>query len=405
MKKHIAIPNSNGETLHATLEIPADKKVNQYAVFAHCFTCSSQLSIVRTISNELTQHGFGVLRFDFTGLGKSDGEFADTNFSHNLQDLITVNTFLKNKYQAPTLLIGHSLGGAAALMAAGELSNIKALVTIAAPADVAHVTQLLGERKKEIQQKGVASLSIGGRPFKIKKHFLDDLEKHDAKEIIPKLRIPLLILHSPQDKIVGIENAAKIYQLAHHPKSFISLDGADHLLSKKEDSLYAARSIATWADRYLNVFKERALLKPHQSQVVAHLDLENGFKTHISNGRNTLVADEPLNVGGDDAGFAPFELLQAALGACTNMTLKLYAERKKWPLEEVYTHMSFVRDTLDNEKIETITKMISLEGNLNEKQKQRLLEIAAKCPVNKTLLAGVNIETLVDTSQKPSGLE
>lgn len=393
MKTKIAIPNSNGETLNATLELPPNKKVKQYAIFAHCFTCSSQLSIVRTISNELTQYGFGVLRFDFTGLGMSEGEFADTNFSHNLQDLITVNDYLAAHYQAPTLLIGHSLGGVAVLVSAGELSNIKAVATIGAPVDAVHVSHLLGN-KEDIIENGEAAISIGGRPFKIKKHFLEDLENHDTKTIIPKLRIPLLILHSPQDTIVGIENAAKIYQLAHHPKSFISLDGADHLLSKKTDSLYAARSIATWADRYLNVSETDKQLKPENAQVVAHLDLQNNFTTQISNGRNSLVADEPKNVGGDDLGLAPFELLQAALGACTNMTLKLYAEHKKWDLKEVYTHMSFVRDTQDNQKIETITKKIELEGNLTEEQKKRLIEIAAKCPVNKTMQAGVNIKTL-----------
>lgn len=393
MKTKIAIPNSNGETLHATLELPVNKKVKQYAIFAHCFTCSSQLSIVRTISNELTLYGFGVLRFDFTGLGMSEGEFADTNFSHNLQDLITVNDYLAAHYQAPTLLIGHSLGGVAVLVSASKLSNIKAVATIGAPADAVHVSHLLGN-KEDIINKGEAAISIGGRPFKIKKHFLEDLENHDTKKIIPKLRIPLLILHSPQDTVVGIENAATIYQLAHHPKSFISLDGADHLLSKKADSLYAAHAIATWADRYLNVCEEEKQLKPENAQVVAHLDMQNNFTTQISNGRNSLVADEPKNIGGDDLGLAPFELLQAALGACTNMTLKLYAERKKWDLKEVYTHMSFVRDTLDSQKIETITKKIEMEGDLTEDQKKRLIEIAAKCPVNKTLLAGVNIKTL-----------
>lgn len=393
MKTQIAIPNSNGETLHATLDFPANKKVKQYAVFAHCFTCSSQLSIVRNISNELTQYGFGVLRFDFTGLGMSEGDFADTNFSHNLQDLITVNNYLTEHYQAPTLMIGHSLGGAAVLVAAGELTNIKAVATIGAPADAVHVSHLLGN-KEELLAKGETSVSIGGRPFKIKKHFLEDLEHHDANTIIPQLKIPLLILHSPQDTLVGLENAAKIYKLAHHPKSFISLDGADHLLSKKADSLYAARSIATWADRYLNLSEKEKPLQPNNAQIVAHLDLDNHFTTQISNGKHSLVADEPKNVGGDDLGFSPFELLQAALGACTNMTLKLYAERKKWDLKEVYSHLSFIRDKVDNERIEIITKKIELEGNLTDEQRQRLIEIAAKCPVNKTLLAGVQIKTL-----------
>jgi putative redox protein len=393
MKTQIAIPNSNGETLHATLEIPANKKVNQYAIFAHCFTCSSQLSIVRNISNELTQYGFGVLRFDFTGLGMSEGDFADTNFTHNLKDLGIVNDYLVDHFQAPTLMIGHSLGGAAVLVAAGELSNIKAVATIGAPADAEHVSHLFGN-KENLLAKGEDLISIGGRSFRIKRHFLEDLENHDAKKIIPRLHIPLLILHSPQDTVVGVENAAEIYKLANHPKSFISLDGADHLLTKKVDSVYVARSIATWADRYLNLNEEKKLLKPNNAQVVAHLDLDNNFTTQVSNGRQSIVADEPKTVGGDDLGLAPFELLQAALGTCTNMTLKLYAERKKWDLKEVYTHMSFTRDTVDSQRIETITKKIELVGDLTKFQMQRLIEIAAKCPVNKTLLAGVNIKTV-----------
>lgn len=255
MKQEISILNSNGETLNGMLDLPANKKAKQYAIFAHCFTCSSQLSIVRNISNELTLHGFGVLRFDFTGLGHSEGDFADTNFSHNLEDLLAVNTYLTTHYEAPTLLIGHSLGGAAVLMAAQQITNIKAVATIGAPVNALHVTRLFENKKEDIMQTGEATLSIGGRPFKIKKQFLEDLDNHNAKDVIPELKIPLLILHSPQDKIVGIANAAKIYQLAHHPKSFISLDGADHLLSKKEDSVYAARCIATWADRYLNISK------------------------------------------------------------------------------------------------------------------------------------------------------
>lgn len=403
MRTKINIPNSNGEPLHATLEVPANKIVRAYALFAHCFTCSSQLSIIRTISKELTQYGFGVLRFDFTGLGESKGEFADTNFSHNLEDIYTVNNYLAENYRAPTLLIGHSLGGAAMLIAAGKLENAKALVTIGAPGEAKHIMNLMEDSKDDILQNGEALLSIGGRPFKIKKQFLDDLQQHDLTKIIPKLRVPLLILHSPQDRIVGIDHAARIYQLAHHPKSFISLDGADHLLSKKEDSRYAARSIATWADRYLKETKEELLLKPYQAQVVAHLDFENGFATQITNGRNAIVADEPRNLGGDDLGLSPFDLLQAALGACTNMTLKLYAERKKWPLKEVYTHLSFWRDKVDNQKIESITKKIVLEGDLSEDQRKRLIEIASKCPVNKTLTAGVRIKNLNyenETSEK-----
>lgn len=368
----------------------------KYAIFAHCFTCSSQLSIVRTISNGLTQYGFGVLRFDFTGLGHSEGEFADTNFSHNLQDLLSVNNYLETHFQAPALLIGHSLGGAAVLMAAAELPTVKAVATIGAPADATHVTHLLEAKRAQIQQQGEAELSIGGRSFRIKKQFLDDLEKHQISKLLPKMRIPLLLLHSPQDRVVGIENAAEIYKLAHHPKSFISLDGADHLLSKKEDSLYAARSIATWAQRYvINASNEQQLpMQPHDAQVVAHLHTEDNFTTQISNGSNSLFADEPTTLGGHDRGLAPFELLQAALGACTNMTLKLYAEQKGWPLQEIYTHLSFAKDPLDRDLGGIITKKIELVGSLSGEQKEKLLSIAGKCPVNKALTKSIQVKTI-----------
>jgi putative redox protein len=398
MKQRIEIPNSNGEILHATLELPANKQVAQYAIFAHCFTCSSQLSIVRTISGELTQYGFGVLRFDFTGLGGSEGDFADTNFSHNVSDLLAVNAYMVAHYAAPTLLIGHSLGGAAVLMAAADMPHVRALVTIGAPAHAQHVSHLLGDAVAEIHQTGEAEVAIGGRPFKVKKHFIDDLEQHDISDLLPALRVPLLILHSPQDRIVGIENAAEIYRLAHHPKSFISLDGADHLLTNKADSLYVARTIATWAQRYLMFdtdTADTAPLQPDNAQVVAHLDMDNGFKTHISNGRHAIIADEPVEDGGEDAGFGPYELLQAALGACTNMTLRLYAERKKWPLEEVYTHLAFAREPqVDGGKQDVITKKIELVGDLTAEQRERLLEIADKCPVNKTLQQAMEIRTL-----------
>lgn len=392
MKKKIALRNSNGETLHGVLDLPANKKVHQYALFAHCFTCSSQLAIARTISGELSQYGFGVLRFDFTGLGNSEGNFTDTNFSHNLSDLEAVYQYMSTHYRPPSLLIGHSLGGAAVLASSLGLKEVKAIVTIGAPADPFHLSKML-PNKEELSQHEETSISIGGRPFKIKKQFLDDLESHDLEKIIPELRLPLLILHSPQDKVVGIENAAKIYQLAHHPKSFISLDHADHLLSRKKDSLYAAQSIATWANRYLNLEDEQISVKPKETQIVAHLNLNDGFSTQISNGKHSLLADEPKSLGGEDLGFSPFELLQAALGACTNMTLKLYAQHKKWDLKEVYTHLSFNAKLIEDKKIETITKKIELEGNLSPDQKKRLIAIAAKCPVNKSLLAGIQIET------------
>ncbi|NJN26757.1 MAG: alpha/beta fold hydrolase [Cyclobacteriaceae bacterium] len=399
----LTIKNSNGEQLHATLELPANKKPVQFAIFAHCFTCSSDLGVVRNISRELTNFGFGVLRFDFTGLGSSEGDFADTNFSHNLKDLRIVNDYLKENYDAPMLLVGHSLGGAAVLIAALQLDNIKAVATIAAPSDPEHVKHLLAHGMDEMALKGEARVSIGGRSFMIKKQFLEDLEKHSLSTVLNKLRKPILILHAPQDSIVGINNAAEIYQSAHHPKSFVSLDGADHLLSDKRDSLYAAKTIGTWAERYLledDSVKNR-VIDTKGEQVAVHWKSKDIFTTQISNNRHAITADEPVDAGGADLGFSPYELLNAALGACTAMTLKLYAERKKWPLEEVYVYLTHDKRHVDDceecadrkAKIDHIKKRLEFVGDLSEEQKMRLAEIAALCPVHKTLTSATKIET------------
>lgn len=394
------ITNKKNEQIHAVLDLPINHAVQHYCIFAHCFTCSSQLPIVKTISRELTNYGFGVLRFDFTGLGNSEGEFAETNFSHNIDDLICVNDFLKDNYKAPGILIGHSFGGAAVLVGASLLENIKAIATIAAPADLAHVKHIVEDAIPQIEEKGYGDIEIAGRPFRIGQSFIDDLYTYDLSEIVPALRNPLLILHSPQDTIVGIENAAKIYQWAHHPKSFLSLDGADHLLSKRADSSYAAKSIATWVERYIEIENEEPF-QPTDAHVVAHLDLEDGFTTQISDGKHTIIADEPKSVGGNDLGLAPYELLNAALGACTNMTLKMYAERKAWDLQEVYTHLSHAKKHVEDSnsvedtqgKIDVIDKKIEIKGDLTDEQKARLIEIASRCPVNKTLLSGLIINT------------
>ncbi len=404
--KKLTINNSTGELLNATLELPANKKAKQFAIFAHCFTCSSNLAVARNISRELTNYGFGVLRFDFTGLGNSEGDFADTNFSHNLADLKIVNEFLVENYQAATLLIGHSLGGAAVLMAASQLANIKAVVTIGAPADLDHVSRLFKHELDDIVRDGQAEASIGGRSFMVKKQFIEDLKKHSLKDTLSKFRKPLLIMHSPQDKIVDIENAAKIYGYAHHPKSFISMDGADHLLSETKDSFYAARTIGTWAERYLQneAQNEEVTLSTKGEQVVTHWDSDNNFTTQISNNRHEITADEPVDVGGDDLGFSPYELLNSALGACTAMTMKLYAERKGWPLEEVYVYLTHDKKHLDDSKeksgatgkIDHILKKLEFVGELTEEQKNRLKEIASKCPVHKTLINDIVIETTIE---------
>ncbi len=399
----LAIKNSNGEHLHATLELPANKKPLQYAIFAHCFTCSSNLGVVRNISRELTDYGFGVLRFDFTGLGSSEGDFIDTNFTHNLQDIRIVSDYLTKNFKAPSLLLGHSLGGAAVLVAASQLDNIKAVVSIGAPSDPEHVKHLLVHGMDEIILKGEARVNIGGRSFMLKRQFIEDLENHSVKHSLQKLRKPLLILHSPQDAIVGINNAAEIYKHAHHPKSFVSLDGADHLLSNKKDSIYAAKTIGTWAERYLfgEYHNEESVLDTKGEQVVAHWNSDDNFTTQISNNRQAITADEPVDAGGADLGFSPYELLNAALGACTVMTLKLYAERKNWPLKEVYVYLTHDKRHVDDcedcsgktSKIDHIKKRLVFVGELTEEQKSRLTEIAALCPVHKTLSGATKIET------------
>jgi putative redox protein len=399
--KNIEIAKSNG-SLFARLEVPANGKVRHYAIFAHCFTCNSNLSVVRYISRTLTNHGFGVVRFDFTGLGRSSGEFADSNFSGNVEDLITVANYLEKEYQAPAMLIGHSLGGAAVLAAAAHLDSVKAMVTIGAPAEVDHVTHLFADGLEEIEETGSAEVNIGGRPFRIKKQFVEDLRSRNLLETINGLKVPYLIMHSPQDTTVAIENAAKLYHAAFHPKSFISLDGADHLLTNKVDAVYVADMIGTWAGKYFPEL-DQELISTKGEQVVVHLDLENNFTSEVFTPHHTLIADEPNAVGGDDLGPSPYELLNAALGACTVMTLKMYAQRKGWDLREVFCYVTYSKkhaDDLPQERdsdvvgqIDHIQKTLEFIGDLDDKQRERLKQIASKCPVHKTLTSTTIIDT------------
>jgi putative redox protein len=395
------IQNHKGYKLQAYLELPANQKPSYYTVFAHCFTCSSNLSAVKNISRALTNHGFGVVRFDFTGLGRSEGEFAESYFSANVDDLIAVSDYLKENYKAPSLLVGHSLGGAAVIVAASKLDNIKAVATIGAPATISHVTHLFSHNIDEVKDKGEVEVNIGGRPFKINQEFVKDFDKTNLPEITKSLRKPLLIMHAPFDKIVSIENAEKLYHNAHHPKSFVSLDGADHLLSNAKDSLYVGDMIGCWVQRYFEP-KDNVMLDIDGEQLVAHLNLlENNFTTSIQTKKHHLIADEPESVGGDDFGPSPYDYLSAGLAACTVMTLKLYAERKKWDLQEVFAFITYSKKhsddlMLDFDKplrLDHVQKRLKFVGNLDDSQKQRLKEIASKCPVHKTLQSEVIIET------------
>lgn len=399
----LKIENNKGITLQAYLELPANQKPNQYAIFAHCFTCTSSLSAVKNVSRALTYYGFGVVRFDFTGLGKSEGEFADSHFSANVDDLIAVSDYMKVNYSAPSLLVGHSLGGAAVLSAASQLETVKAVATIGAPATVSHVKHLFSHGIEEVRQKGEVEVNIGGRPFKINPEFVADFDKTDLPAIVKSLRKPLLILHSPIDTIVGIKNAEQLYHQAHHPKSFVTLDNADHLLTNPNDSNYAGNVIGAWVQRYFKQ-EEYTMLETQGEQLVGHLNLiEDNFTTSIQTKTHSMIADEPTSVGGDDFGPSPYEYLNAGLVACTAMTLKMYAQRKKWDLQEVFVYVSHSKKhsdelKLDIEKpgyIDHISKKLKFVGNLDTSQKQRLKEIASRCPVHKTIASEVVFNTVV----------
>lgn len=396
--KKLTFYNKAGVELSANLELPVDGKPKTYAIFAHCFTCSKNLSAVVNICRSLNLHQIGVLRFDFTGLGQSEGQFSETNFSSNIDDLISAYQFLESDYEAPTIIIGHSLGGAAVLAAAHKMPSIQAVVTVGAPYDPAHVKNLFKENIEEIKSAGEATVSIGGRPFKIKAQLLDDLGNSKLNQQIHNLDKALLVLHSPQDKIVEINNARQIYEAAMHPKSFVTLDGADHLLTDKNDSLYVGDMIATWASRYV-AFKEKETLSTHQHVVVRTGD--DGYTTQVKAGDHSFLADEPEAVGGKNLGPTPYDLLVAALGTCTSMTLRMYADHKKWPLEEVMVHLQHEKIHKEDcehadakeSKIDQIVREIELKGNLDDEQRQRLLEIADRCPVHKTLHSEIRVET------------
>jgi putative redox protein len=397
-KTKLQFKNDAGTELAAWLEKPVSSKPKAYVLFAHCFTCSKNLKAIGNISRAMTQKGFAVLRFDFTGLGDSEGEFSDANFSSNIDDLISAARYLESQFQAPSVLIGHSLGGAAVLHVASKLPAVKAVATIGAPSNPEHVKHLIESSEAEIEKNGAAKVNIGGRPFTIKKQFLEDLEEHNMKNVLSNLNVSTLILHSPQDKIVGINNATEIYKALKHPRSFISLDGADHLLSNQEDSFYAGNVIASWAMRYLETEEKQ---KPQtDKQALARLAGEE-FTTEIVTGNHSLLADEPREAGGNDLGPSPYDLVSSGLAACTAMTIRMYANRKKWKLSEVRVHVEHKREHSDdcdtcetsNSRIDKFYRDIELEGDLDDSQKNRMLEIANKCPVHRTLQSDILIET------------
>jgi uncharacterized OsmC-like protein/alpha-beta hydrolase superfamily lysophospholipase len=398
-------PNASGERLAALLDRPAGTP-RAFALFAHCFTCGKDIRAAKRIAEGLTARGIAVLRFDFTGLGASEGEFANTNFSSNVADLVAAANHLRKVAHAPALLIGHSLGGAAVLAAASEVPEARAVATIAAPVDPRHVTGLLKDHVDEIRAQGEVEVTLAGRPFRIRREFLDDVSGQRLDERIPKLRKALLVLHAPGDDIVGIDNASHIFLAARHPKSFVSLADADHLLSKPRDAAYVADVIAAWAGRYLDMEAATEAAATEPGSVVVTETGVGKFQQTIRAGQHALVADEPVAVGGLDSGPGPYDLLLAALGACTSMTLRLYADRKQLPLARTSVKLTHSRiHAADCETCETkegmldrIDKEITVEGPLDADARARLLEIAEKCPVNRTLKSEIEIRGTIQAA-------
>ncbi len=386
--------------LEGKLELPAGS-CSGYVLFAHCFTCGKDLAAANRISRELASNGFAVLRFDFTGIGSSEGDFSDSNFSSNVEDLVAAADFLRKEYQAPVMLVGHSLGGAAVLLAAKQIKEVKAIATIGAPASAEHVKQHFSADLTALESEGVAKVTLGPNTFSIKKQFLEDIDQY--KETIQSSKgKALLILHSPVDKLVSIEEAEKIYKAATHPKSFISLDKADHLLSNKTDAQYVAEVISAWASRYLasSIDEEKKSKQIEKGHVLVE-EKDHVFTQWVYSDDHQWLADEPEKVGGNNQGPDPYEHLLAALGACTAMTIRMVAKRNQWPLDAVQVELSHARDHQEDcddcdEKssyIETIERIVTVQGKLSDSQKERLEQVADRCPVHKTLSQKININT------------
>ncbi|WP_019038548.1 bifunctional alpha/beta hydrolase/OsmC family protein [Psychroflexus tropicus] len=397
----VTFQNKNGEDLIGRLQFPDEQHAKAYAIFAHCFTCGKNLKVIREISTALTKLGIAVLRFDFTGLGQSDGDFEETNFSHDIEDLIEASNFLKQNYEAPKLIIGHSLGGTAALFASQKIDSLKAIVSIASPSQPSHVEELIVRSTKEGSagdDSNSVEISLGGKDFTIKKQFLDDIKSKDTASFLGDLKIPYLIMHSPQDRIVSIDNAEDLYKWSHHPKSFISLDKADHLLNTNVDASYIGSLIGHWSSNSLELTKDKNTAMESESQSAAVLNNEDKFTTQMKVGDFEMIGDEPESYGGHNFGPAPYDFLTAGLAECTAMTLHVYARQKKWALKEVKVHVDYEKKKIEDEdgkaiKKDFISKKIEILGDLDEDQKKRLVEIGERCPVNRTLHSEIEISS------------
>ena len=403
--QRITFEGSQGDTLAARFDVPAGT-VRATAIFAHCFTCSKDIQAARRIAGELAMRGIAVLRFDFTGLGASGGEFANTNFSSNCGDLLRAADWLRDHVEAPSILIGHSLGGAAVLSIAGDIAEVKAVATIGAPADAAHVVDNFHADLEAIERDGSAEVTLGGRKFRIQKQFLDDIRGQNLTNRIAAMKKALMVLHSPLDDTVGIDNASTIFLAARHPKSFVSLDKADHLLTRAEDAAYAAEIIAAWASRFI----ARDTLPAPSDEHAAISVAETGggkFQNYVIAGRHRMFADEPADVGGLDSGPSPYDFLSVSLAACTSMTLRMYAAFKKIDVGtiavEVLHDKVHAKDCADCAeelrdrpgKIDRFERRITISGDIDEALEKKLLEIADKCPVHRTLEARAAVVTRI----------
>ena len=404
LSEKVSFPGAHGHRLAARLDRP-DGRPRAYALFAHCFTCTKDVFAAQRIAAALAEQGVAVLRFDFTGLGHSDGEFANTDFTSNVDDLVAAADFLANDYAAPQLLIGHSLGGAAVIAAAHRIPAAQAVATIGAPADPEHVSRLFAHKSDEIAEHGTAEVEIAGRRFTISRRFLDDIAAQTLHDDLAQLRKALLVFHAPRDSVVGIDNASTIFTAAKHPKSFISLDDADHLLARKSDAVYVARTLAAWAERYLEVADAAGdaagaddLPTPAEGEVIVQETGAGRFQNAVRAGRHRLLADEPRDVGGTDTGPSPYDFLLTALGACTSMTLRMYAGHKQLPLDRVSVRLSHEKIHAEDSaagsgKADLLTRRIQVEGELSPEQRQRLLEIADRCPVHRTLEGDIRVRS------------
>lgn len=395
----VVFDNQRGHALSGILDLPGEPAIG-YALFAHCFTCSKHLKAAGNIARALNDAGIAVLRFDFTGLGQSEGEFADTNFSSNVEDLLAAVDYLGREHEPPAILIGHSLGGTAVLQAALHVRSAVAVATIGSPSEPTHVAKMFSGSEDELRQRGEATVNLGGRPFLMKQQFLDDLEKQDLPSAVGSLRKALLIMHAPLDAIVEIDNASALFAAAKHPKSFVSLDDADHLLSGEADSRYAGRVLAAWASRYLPRTEAGDTLHADAGEVIARTPL-GGFRTDVRLGEHRLLADEPRSVGGTNLGPTPYDLLSAALATCTTMTLRMYANHKGLDLQSATVRVEHdkihAEDCVDcatsDGRIDEFRRTISLAGDLTDAQRDRMLEIADRCPVHRTLHGEIKVRS------------